>query len=273
MLAVIRCEDTRGFRGLLVTRWMHRQTWIAVFLMLFSAHSHSLELDDAATNHALKDNVSIAVHEAPAAVFFAALFANTPLEVTVDSDVTQSISGNFSGSILDVLTTVSNSLSLTHSVHERRIRVKTSDFSAPVQTTIAARQRRDPVVERLFLLQHARASDQSLDWATDVVIPGVASRLNGLAKAMNLEAHTWTNIDSKLDNNVAMTFTPLPSMNAVVVRDRESRMPLYQDLIESLDSPIAVNTTKTIPSSIPTPLSKIDTAPNVAAAINWQVVR
>jgi len=220
------------------------------------------------------------VKDAPFSVFYDALFANTAFTVTVDESLSQFVSGNYTGTVREIFHQVGNTHSLTHDVDNHHIHVRkaitksqmAAANSALVHRTPSAKQS-DPIVERLFLLKHSRAADYSLDWATDTIIPGVATRLARLAETMNLEAHAVVGSHTSTDRKEAIAFRALSAMNAVVVRDRESRMPIYHDLVESMDSENAVHLPELIKPTAETAITQYEIQHTLMPELNWQQVR
>lgn len=124
----------------------------------------------------------------------------------------------------------------------------------------------DPVVERVFTLKYAFAQDTQTDHSGQSIIPGVASELRRLLEqlgANDLHPSAQTAQDSMASSTNIMA---IPAVNAIVVTDFESRMPLYADLIESIDSAYVVANRANAPREENTELL----TPN---ARGWTVVR
>ncbi len=94
----------------------------------------------------------------------------------------------------------------------------------------------DPVVERVFTLQYASVQDTHSEKTGQPIIPGVASELRRLVEQLGIEALHPSSHNKPRDRVTSQNIMAIPAVNAIVVTDYESRMALYADLIESIDS-------------------------------------
>lgn len=89
---------------------------------------------------------------------------------------------------------------------------------------------------RIFPLRFASAADASYEYRQQkVVVPGIVSVLNQMKTGNSFPPGDAKNMESH--DIPATQFSAEPSKNAVIVRTREVYMPLYQKLIEQLDTP------------------------------------
>ncbi len=102
----------------------------------------------------------------------------------------------------------------------------------------------DKLVERMFVLKHAKAVDTQVNDAQQTLTPGVATQLKLLVEKLGVANFTYIGAPSVNASQSVLSIVALPTMNAVVVKDLESRMALYQDLIESLDVVSVENSTQ-----------------------------
>lgn len=92
----------------------------------------------------------------------------------------------------------------------------------------------------LFPLQYASASDMTYHYREQqVVVPGVVSVLKAMSGSQGLPSVEAESSESGEGGGRGNTpqFSADPRQNAVIVRDREISMPIYQRLISQLDQP------------------------------------
>jgi len=253
----------------------------------------------------LTTEVALSVFDAPVDIFYKALFANTQFVVSVDQGIDQRISGSYSGTVAHVLKTVNSDLSLRSEIDNEqvlilpvvkapstvttqpRLAAKTEEIleSLPESTRISNKvvetnpiteTLEDPIVERLFLLSHSRANDLKVRGNTNDVIPGVATRLLAMMEEMDFKPFDRTNTVIAATNNPQPHVVALAAMNGLVVRDYESKMVMYRDLIKMLDSPTSGNQLDMFQPLNHELWSR--TQPNTkqasqASSMNWQEVR
>jgi len=131
---------------------------------------------------------------------------------------------------------------------------------AVAQTSVEA----DKVLERVFVLKNAIAIDTQPSNANLSVVPGVLTQLNRIIEKLGVSNLTYVGRPVTETAEFKRSVIALPSMNAIVVKDLASRMPLYVDLIESLDvSSISTNSVQEFASD----------APARKATSKWSVVQ
>ncbi|WP_032940803.1 EscC/YscC/HrcC family type III secretion system outer membrane ring protein [Citrobacter youngae] len=112
-----------------------------------------------------------------------------------------------------------------------------NQLSVAVRNMADVDQRRENV--QVFPLKYASATDVNYQYRDQtVVIPGVVSVLREMnnSQAVNSGATpTQLNAGQQTVDNNGPTFSADPRQNAVVVRDRDINMPMYQRLISQLD--------------------------------------
>lgn len=94
----------------------------------------------------------------------------------------------------------------------------------------------------LFPLQYASAGDMTYHYREQqVVVPGVVSVLKAMSGSQGLAVDEAEPLEggesSGSDSSHQPQFSADPRQNAVIVRDREISMPIYQRLIAQLDKP------------------------------------
>jgi len=120
------------------------------------------------------------------------------------------------------------------------------------------------VLERVFVLKNAIAIDTRLNNINRSVVPGVLTQLNRIIDKLGVANLTYAGTSAVKSPEFSRSVIALPSMNAIVVKDLASRMPLYVDLIESLDvSSISTNSVQEFASD----------APARKATSKWSVVQ
>ena len=92
-------------------------------------------------------------------------------------------------------------------------------------------------VVRIFKLKNTSATDITYSYRNEkVIIPGVAVLLNNILKAGTLP--TNEKLDTSFSGfflNGSAQITADPRQNAIIVKDREITMPLYEEIIQALD--------------------------------------
>ncbi len=198
----------------------------------------------------MDEAITVSFKGAPVAVVFNALLANSDKVISVDPNIDQSLTGDFSGSVNDVLTQITDALSLQAVVTQSRVSVgpksppiKTRNIVATIEPVSPAKPApasikqvtTDRIVERLFVLDNAYVEDKPLGDAQQTVIPGVATRLKQLAASLGLNEIQYQS-GGATNNTTSASVVTLPSMNAILIKDHESKMGIYRDLIDSIDT-------------------------------------
>jgi type II secretory pathway component GspD/PulD (secretin) len=248
---------------------------LAIFLSLYSLIVHAEYRSKIDVADELATPISIVVSDASIEIFLTALLGNTSLSLAVEGDFLETVSGEYEGSIDSVLQAVSNSHDLKVVVAENFVVVKPLNFAEPaIVSTVTTSPSiesfsvasHDPVVERVFTLKYAFAQDTRSEHAGQSIIPGVASELRRLLEQLGVnDLHPSS---QKAQDNMASStnIMAIPAVNAIVVTDFESRMDLYADLIESIDSAYMVTNRANAPRVENTKLL-------TPSARGWTVVR
>jgi len=145
--------------------------------------------------------------------------------------------------------------------NENQARRNQSPPAAAVATTPVAI---DEVLERLFVLKNALAVDTRSNNTNRSVVPGVLTQLNRIIDKLGIANLTYVGRFAAEAPEFNRSVIALPSMNAIVVKDLASRMPLYKDLIESLDVS-TISTSRAPEFSSDTPARK--------ATSKWSIVQ
>ena len=225
------------------------------------------------TSANLEKNITLSVRNASAPVFMSALFADTGLDVEVGAGVDMMVSGDYNGTITDVLQSVSESLSLSVEIGQSNVRISNSlidgtpsiktvslpvvqpqDISAensppqtaskPITSKSTSKENQAPahqpkhneIVDKLFFLKNVHAADRFLNDTSQTLMPGAASQLRKLIGNLGVEDLRLRKTIRPLIDDDSVSVIALPSMNAIRVRGRSGDMDLYRDLIESIDS-------------------------------------
>ena len=211
--------------------------------------SFSVQATEPSGPEALQRHVAVSFREAPVRLVYQAVLAGTGYDAVLQVDVDEPVSGDYTGSIKTVLNQINTELSLNIDFDDSIAHVR----KAPLQATIPqpdvgsvpvpqrsvtpspvalaqplvtpqpslikkpVTSRSDQLVERLFVLQHANAADKQLADEAQTVIPGVVSQVRQIVSGS------------------AESVIALPSMNALVIRDRASNMAQYEAFIRSID--------------------------------------
>lgn len=119
----------------------------------------------------------------------------------------------------------------------KRITDIASQLSVAVRNTANADQHRENV--RIFPLKYASATDVNYQYRDQsVVIPGVVSVLKEMSNASSLNQGATPTQQTAAEQGAQASgpvFSADPRQNAVIVRDRDVNMPMYERLIADLD--------------------------------------
>ncbi|MCK7227238.1 EscC/YscC/HrcC family type III secretion system outer membrane ring protein [Enterobacter asburiae] len=119
----------------------------------------------------------------------------------------------------------------------KRITDIAGQLSIAVRNTASADQHRENV--RIFPLKYASATDVNYQYRDQqVVIPGVVSVLKEMSNASSPNQQTTPTQQVAAEQNQQDSgpiFSADPRQNAVIVRDRDVNMPMYERLISELD--------------------------------------
>lgn len=119
----------------------------------------------------------------------------------------------------------------------KRISDIASQLSIAVRNTASVDQHRENV--RIFPLKYASATDVNYQYRNQtVVIPGVVSVLKEMSNANTLNQGTTPTQQAAAEQGgggQGPVFSADPRQNAVIVRDRDINMPMYERLVSELD--------------------------------------
>lgn len=231
---------------------------------------------EGTVSQTLEKHVTVSFRTAPVSVFMSALFANSGLGFKIEDGVDVTVSGDYTGTIEDVLERVSASLSLSVEYDQSTVRISNNPIEvAPAKNTTIkltptlvpapdsapepqttelvlslledkaiprknlqtpTQRIGDEFVERLFLLKNVAVADKVLSDSLQTVIPGAVSQLKRLMSNLGVQDFEYRGAAARSEPEGSVSIVALASMNAIMVRDRASRMALYRDLIDSIDS-------------------------------------
>ena len=260
----------------------HRCLNKVVWLAILAAFSWAPASADNRANPLLDEHINASFRSAPFSVFLATLLTDTGLDIQIEKSIDVKVTGDYSGTVSEVLEGVIDSLSLKVEIDPTKVRVyEQLIVTAPLVTSAAEAERiaasnlavaskpvltkpdiqlslatrlpkpravrkpkPDEFVERLFLLKNVDVSDKTLNDSHQTVIPGAVTQLRKLIRSIGAEDLTFQNESDQNVSHGSVSIVTLASMNAVMIRDRSSKMALYRDLIDSIDSSSLVGASK-----------------------------
>ena len=245
--------------------------WVFTVLLVFTAPA-AADVDAAtaasagsiehSTPQAFSQHIVVSFRKAPVHVVYKAVLADSGFDAVIDPNVVALVSGDYAGSISDVIQEISHQLSLNVEINDSLVHLdaampenavggiadpltsivsKSSSVASATRPLVRRLPTADLIVERLFVLEHAYAVDTRLGDSENTVIPGVVSQLKKIVDGLGLKDLKPERQTTSHSPQMQASVTALPSMNAVVVKDRESHMALYQDLISSIDLAFAAS--------------------------------
>jgi len=252
---VRRCHNKSSLNTPNKFRWAVLAIGLLVILPISPAYSQQL-------NPALKvfdENVTVSVRDASVEIFLRAVFANTNIVVVVDDAIKQRVSEPRSYKAATSISMIDESAeqsplvlaNVTPSVNAARIEPKPEleldpgfevEIPTEAEVPLAVVQEKplkrkavfiDSVVERTFILTHAHAADLTLSGTVAGVVPGAAARLKKLVEVTGLASFEYQNQRLEGDAEATPIIVASKKLNAIVVTDRLSRMPMYEDFIEA----------------------------------------
>ena len=253
-----------------------------MWLAILAAFSWAPASADNRANPLLDEHINASFRSAPFSVFLATLLTDTGLDIQIEKSIDVKVTGDYSGTVSEVLEGVIDSLSLKVEIDPTKVRVyEQLIVTAPLVTSAAEAERiaasnlavaskpvltkpdiqlslatrlpkpravrkpkPDEFVERLFLLKNVDVSDKTLNDSHQTVIPGAVTQLRKLIRSIGAEDLTFQNESDQNVSHGSVSIVTLASMNAVMIRDRSSKMALYRDLIDSIDSSSLVGASK-----------------------------